>query len=72
MAPRLSLDFDDLARELDSWAEAGRVARFWWRDDDAIEPTPALSRLLDLGDTHGIEVAVAVVPATASATPAGR
>ena len=61
-----SLDFDDLSRELDSWADAGRIASFWWRDDDAIEPTPALSKLLDLSDSHGIEVAVAVVPANAS------
>jgi hypothetical protein len=67
-----SVDFDDLARELDSWAEAGRVARFWWRDDDAIEPTPASSRLLDVGDAHGIEVAVAVIPAHASSGLAGE
>jgi len=66
MSSRPSLDFDDLARELDSWAEAGRVAQFWWRDDDAIEPSPALSRLLDLSDSHEIEVAIAVVPASAS------
>ena len=69
---RLSLDFDDLARELDLWAEAGRVARFWWRDDDAIAPTPALTQLLDLSDAHRIEVAVAVIPATASDALAGR
>jgi len=60
------LDFDDLARELDCWGKAGRVVRFWWRDDDAIEATPALARLLDLSDAHQIEVAVAVVPASAS------
>jgi hypothetical protein len=66
MSSKSSLDFDDLARELNSWAEAGRVAQFWWRDDDAIESTAALSRLLDLSDSHGIEVAVAVVPASAS------
>jgi hypothetical protein len=59
-------DFDDLQRELDRWTEAGQIARFWWRDDDAIEPTPALTRLLDLSDAHGIAVAVAVVPASAS------
>jgi hypothetical protein len=66
MSPKPSFGFDDLARELECWAKAGRVARFWWRDDDATGPTPELSRLLDLSDSHGIEVAVAVVPASAS------
>lgn len=66
MSSKPPFDFDDLARELDSWAEAGRVAKFWWRDDDAIEPTAALARLLDLSDSHEIEVAVAVVPASVS------
>jgi hypothetical protein len=61
------LDFDDLTRELNRCAEAGHVTRFWWRDDDAVEPTRALTRLLDLSDTHEIEVAVAVIPASASA-----
>ena len=59
-------DFDDLARELDLWAREGRVAAFWWRDDDAAKPAPALAQLLDLSDAHRIEVAVAVIPATAS------
>jgi len=62
------LGFDDLAHELDLWAGEGRVASLWWRDDDAIEPTEALTKLLDLSDAYQIEVAVAVIPATASAT----
>ena len=61
-------DFDSLLHELDSWGEAGRLARFWWRDDDAVEPTAALTQLLDLADRFEIEVAVAVVPANASAS----
>jgi hypothetical protein len=61
-------DFDDLARELDLWAGEGRVAAFWWRDDDAAKPIPALAQLLDLSDAHRIEVALAVVPAMASDT----
>ncbi len=63
----MPLDFDDLARELDSWAEAGRVAALWWRDDDATAPSPALTQLLDLSDAFQIEAAIAVVPATAAA-----
>jgi hypothetical protein len=53
-------DWWGLRAELDCWREAGRIATFWWRDDDAIEPTPQLDMLLDIaGDTP---VALAVVP----------
>ena len=49
-----------LEAELDLWAAEGRIARFWWRDDDAVEPTAALDRLLTIaGDTP---VALAVIP----------
>ncbi len=59
-------DFDTLTAELDLWAEAGRIAAFWWRDDDAIAPTPALDRLLGLSESFGIAIGVAVIPAPAS------
>ena len=55
----------DLTAELDHWADAGRNAVFWWRDDDAIEPTSALEHLLALQREAGVPVAIAVVPATA-------
>ena len=40
--------WDRLSIELDAWSAAGRAAEFWWRDDDAIDTTPALDRLLSL------------------------
>jgi hypothetical protein len=49
-----------LEAELDAWAATGRVARFWWRDDDAVEPTPALERLLALAGPTPL--ALAVIP----------
>ncbi len=52
----------DLEAELDAWALAGREATFWWRDDDAVEPTAALERLLALSGDSGVPLAVAVVP----------
>jgi hypothetical protein len=58
--------FGALREELDRWRDAGCIAAFWWRDDDAIEPTPALARLLGLADSFSAEVAVAVIPAHAS------
>ena len=39
-----------LEQALSRWTQAGRVADFWLRDDDAVEPSPALERLLELGD----------------------
>lgn len=52
----------DIAAVLDRFQEAGKIAHFWLRDDDAIDPTPALDRLLDLTDAHGVPVALAVIP----------
>jgi hypothetical protein len=57
-----------LTTELDQWQAAGRCATVWWRDDDAIAPSAALGRLLDLADRHSAPVSLAVVPK--NATPA--
>ncbi|MDE1996828.1 MAG: polysaccharide deacetylase family protein [Rhizobiaceae bacterium] len=52
-----------LRTELQRWVDAGRRARLWFRDDDAIEPTAALDRLLALSGRHSVPVALAVIPA---------
>ncbi|WP_051249326.1 polysaccharide deacetylase family protein [Inquilinus limosus] len=52
----------ELRAELDRWAALGRRASFWWRDDDAVAPSPALDRLLALAARHGRWVALAVIP----------
>jgi hypothetical protein len=49
---------EDLARRRD----AGRPAQFWWRDDDAGAARPEAERLLELSASHGIPLALAVVP----------
>ncbi len=56
-------DWGSLKRELDLWRSEGRVATFWWRDDDVIAPTPALDRLLHLKEHFDLPLALAVVPA---------
>ncbi len=63
-AERLAEDaaWAGLTGELDRWAEAGRAATLWWRDDDAAELTPALERLLDLSAGSGVPLALAVIP----------
>lgn len=56
-----------LDRELGRWQESGTAASFWWRDDDATEPTPALGRLVDIAAKEGVPVAIAIVPKFLSA-----
>lgn len=48
--------------ELDAWHTAGMTARFWWRDDDAVDVVPQLKRLRALSERVDIPVALAVVP----------
>jgi hypothetical protein len=52
----------DVARELDRWGEAGRFARLWLRDDDAVTATPALDDLLSLSARHNVPVLLGVIP----------
>jgi peptidoglycan/xylan/chitin deacetylase (PgdA/CDA1 family) len=56
-------DWAPLVAALDDWNAQGRVARFWLRDDDAVEPTPALDRLLGLNRDHAVPITLAVIPA---------
>lgn len=52
---------DELAR----WRDGGRVAEFWWRDDDAAIPDPALARLLALSAKSSMPLVLAVIPLAA-------
>jgi hypothetical protein len=61
--------FDD---EVARWQDAGRDVELWWRDDDAVEATPALKRLLDVQRAAGVPLALAVVPARATSALAER
>ena len=45
--------WDWLARELDRWGESGQSASFWWRDDDATEPSAELERFTRFATTLG-------------------
>jgi peptidoglycan/xylan/chitin deacetylase (PgdA/CDA1 family) len=52
-----------LLETLNEYAEQGRIANLWLRDDDAIEPTPALERLTSLSQRYEVPVTLAVIPA---------
>jgi len=58
----MSAAWDSLRDELARWDGAGRVAEFWWRDDDAGQPAPALTRLLTLALTAQVPLGLAMIP----------
>jgi len=61
-----------LSDEAARWRDAGRTADLWWRDDDAADVDPALDRLLALQRDTAAPLALAVVPARATAALAQR
>jgi hypothetical protein len=60
------MSWQALEEELACWRDAGRIADFWWRDDDAAAPSAALKQLLRLASTSGVPLALAVVPLEAA------
>jgi hypothetical protein len=58
--------------EVAQWRSLGRTLEIWWRDDDAVDVTPALERLLGLRHAVGVPLALAVVPSRATAALADR
>ena len=51
-----------LREELARWSDTGRVAEFWWRDDDVQAPTGALTKLLAISQRHHAPLSLAAVP----------
>jgi hypothetical protein len=51
---------------LDERNHAGRPVQFWWRDDDASAPSPALERAVGLSKKYGVPLALAVIPQDAT------
>ena len=67
--------WSELEHELDAWRAAGRDATMWWRDDDAVAPTPALDRLLSIAAQAArgaVPIALAVIPVPAEPGLADR
>ena len=61
-----------LSAHLARFADRGIRLCFWWRDDDAIEPTAALDRLLGLANRFDVDIGLAVIPKGASEALAVR
>lgn len=56
-------DWTELTRELALWQDEGLRLPLWWRDDDAVADTAALSQLTTLSETLDLPVHLAVIPA---------
>jgi hypothetical protein len=56
---------DPLEHELAAWDAAGKGPRFFLRDDDAIEDTPALRRLFEASESAGAPLLLASIAAHA-------
>ncbi|MCP4010378.1 MAG: hypothetical protein GY726_12810 [Proteobacteria bacterium] len=54
--------FGALLDELEKWSDTGKVAEFWWRDDDAQKSTKQLEQLLVISDRHRAAVSLATIP----------
>jgi hypothetical protein len=61
----VSAGWRELLDEVRRSQDAGRAVEFWWRDDDAARPDPALERLLALATASAVPLALAVIPALA-------
>jgi hypothetical protein len=59
-------------RLLDAAAARAQPVRFWWRDDDAVDATPELERLLALAERFSLPLGVAVIPEPATPALARR
>ncbi|MGC1496962.1 MAG: polysaccharide deacetylase family protein [Sulfitobacter sp.] len=58
----MSIDWSPLKKELAIWRDEGRNLPLWWRDDDAIEDTPAFQKLTGMAAHLSLPVHVAVIP----------
>ncbi|MEM0949401.1 MAG: polysaccharide deacetylase family protein [Pseudomonadota bacterium] len=64
--------FDLFRKQLDIFAAEGRRLQLWLRDDDAVEPTEQLDRLLSIMNKHSVPGLLAVIPAQATSALAAR
>lgn len=62
----MHVDWAPLRAELAACRHDGITVPFWWRDDDAVAPTPALDTLSALVEHTGLAVHLAIIPAHAT------
>ncbi len=62
----MTFDWRPLETELQYWSDQGLSLPLWWRDDDAVAPTPQLDRLTALSEQLDLPVHLAVIPRDAA------
>jgi len=62
----MRLDWSPLRAELSKWRRKNMTLPVWWRDDDAIEVTPHLERLVTRSEAIGVPIHLAIIPRDAS------
>ncbi|MFK0385846.1 polysaccharide deacetylase family protein [Agrobacterium sp. NPDC090273] len=60
------MSVEKLVAALDACAKRGVTADLWLRDDDAVEPTAKLDRLLCLSEDFSVPMTLAVIPVATS------
>lgn len=65
------MSWNVLREELDRQHDGGRAIRLWLRDDDAVMPSPALSRLAEITGRFHAFCVVAVIPSQSGQELAG-
>ncbi|MGB7244512.1 MAG: polysaccharide deacetylase family protein [Sulfitobacter sp.] len=64
----MKADWSPLRQELRQWRAENRALPIWWRDDDAISTTPALTALSDMSLQLNVPVHLAIIPSLADDT----
>ena len=60
--PHEEVAIDDLLAELDHWSSSGNNPRLFLRDDDTIEQSAGLTKLVELCERWQIPLLLAVIP----------
>ncbi|SDQ89856.1 polysaccharide deacetylase family protein [Pseudovibrio sp. Tun.PSC04-5.I4] len=70
---RARMEFEGVLNDHLNWFnERQQTISFWWRDDDAIEPSPELEELLGFSAEFSVPLSLAVIPKFATAALAQR
>lgn len=68
----MMINWQPIHDEFQHWRDAGLSLPFWWRDDDAIEPTPQLETLITIATDLDMPCHLAVIPKHATSALAKR
>ena len=68
----IELDWTPLREEFAKWRTKRLVLPIWWRDDDAVDGSDQLDRLIDLSREVEVPVHLAIIPREAKPALAQR